>query len=183
MVSNVSSKPGMGTQAGYCLKSNWRSPNLLLCRIFSWIIPSTRLIWEQFNSSERSDLQATCKTASNTTSNATTQLTLEGNLSGKLNPDSIFRMSSSVITHGAFIAEVASRPADIKLGSGPGQSFETIFRTVVQGEHSRYTAANETVYNRGADNVDNLYGMWTSHSLVINASRDNQKALEDVGHG
>ena len=62
------------------------------------------------------------------------------------------------------------------------QTVEAPFQTFLQEEHSKYTAVYETIYDGKADNVDEAFGIWTSHSLVINTNTNNNKDLDDVCH-
>lgn len=161
---------------------------------------------ERFQPSQMSDLQAPHKTAGNSTKDATILGTSEGNASGKLNPDGTLRTKGCVIGHRAFVPRMASRKQNIKLGPGPAESYttkpaihalkefgqlllpltqtvEALFQIFLPSEHSKYTAAYETIYDGRADNVDKAFGIWTSRSLVINANTNNHKDLEDVCHG
>ena len=63
------------------------------------------------------------------------------------------------------------------------QTIEALFQTFLLEEHSKYTKLYETIYNGKADKVDKAFGIWTSHSVVINANTNNHKDLEDICHG
>jgi len=101
---------------------------------------------------------------------------------------------------------MGSRTQNIELGPGPAQSYNTksaihalkefsqqllpltqtveaLFQTFLPGEHARYTAVYETIYNGKADTEDEACGLWTSRSLVINANTNNYKDLENLCHG
>ena len=100
---------------------------------------------------------------------------------------------------------MGSRTQNIEFGPGPAQSYNTKsaihalkefgqqllpltqtveaqFQTFLPGEHSKYTAVHEAIYDGKADNVNEAFGIWTSSSLVINANTNNHKELEDVCH-
>jgi len=148
----------------------------------------------------------THKAASNSMKDATTLSSPAGNRGSEHNPDGTLRTKGYVIGHRPFVPRMGSRTQNIELGPGPAQSYNTksaihgltefgqqllpltqtveaLFQTFLPEEHSKYTAVYETIYHGKADNVDEAFGIWTSHSLVINANTNNHKDLEDVCHG
>jgi len=148
----------------------------------------------------------THKAASDSMKDATTLSSPAGNGSSEHNADGTLRTKGSVIGHRAFVARMGSQTRNIELGSGPAESYNTksaihalkefgqqllpltqtaeaVFQTFLPEEHSKYTAVYESIYDGKADNVDMVFGIWTSRSLVINANTNNHKDLEDVCHG
>jgi len=63
------------------------------------------------------------------------------------------------------------------------QTVEALFQTFLPEEYFKYPAVYETIYNGQADNFDEAFRIWASHSLVINTNTNNHKDLEDVCHG
>jgi len=113
--------------------------------------------------------------------------------------------------HQAFVARLGSHTHDIELRPGPAQTYTTksvistlqefsqqllpltqtvksLFQVFLPEEHEKYTAAYNTIYNKihstnKRNPVDEVFEIWTSCSLVINANTNNHKYLEDVFHG
>lgn len=44
-------------------------------------------------------------------------------------------------------------------------------------------ASYEDIYDGRGDNVDKVFGIWTSRSFVVKINTNNHKDLEDIGHG
>jgi len=162
--------------------------------------------WKRYRPSEMEGTQTTHKATSDSMKDATTLSSPAGNRSGEHNPNSTLRTKGCVIGHCAFVPRMGSRTQNIELGPGPAQSYNTksaihalkafgqqllpltqtveaLFQTFLLEEPSKYTTVYETIYDGKADNVDKPFGIWTSHSLVINANTNNHKDLKNVYHG
>jgi len=147
----------------------------------------------------------THKAARDSMKDATTLSSPAGNGSSEHNLDGTRRRKACVIGQPAFVPRIGSRTQNIELGPGPAQLYNTKsaiqalkdfgqqllpltqtveaqFQTFLSEEYSKYTAVYETIYDGKADNVDEAFGLWTSHSLVINTNTNNHKNLEDVCH-
>ena len=148
----------------------------------------------------------THKAASDSMKDATTLSSPAGNGSSEHNPEGTLRTKGCVIGHRAFVPRMGSRTQNIELRPGPARSYNTksaihalkefgqqlllltptveaLFQTFLPEEHSQYTAVYKTLYDGKADNVDEAFGIWTSHSLVINANTNNDMDLKDICHG
>ena len=55
-------------------------------------------------------------------------------------------------------------------------------RVFLPKQHSKYTLVYENICNVRVDNINRAFGIWTSHSFVINANTNNHKDLEDQDH-
>jgi len=137
---------------------------------------------------------------------ATTLSSPAGNRSSEHNPDGTLGTKGYLIGHCAFVPRMVSQTQNIECGPGPAQSYNTksaihaltefrqqllpltqtveaLFPTFLPEEYSKYPAVYETIYNGKADNVDEVFGIWASRSLVINVNTNNYKDLEDVCPG
>jgi len=161
---------------------------------------------KRYRPSEMEGAQTTHNAASDSMKNATMLSSPAGNRSREHNPNGPSRKKACVIGHHFLVPRMGSQTQNIELGPGPAQSYNTksaihtlkefsqqlllltqtveaLFQTFLSGEHSKYIAVYETIYDGKADNVDEAFGIWTSRSLVINANTNNHKDLEDVCHG
>ncbi|KAG0638463.1 hypothetical protein HOY80DRAFT_1001786 [Tuber brumale] len=141
--------------------------------------------------------------AANDYMDATTFGSLEGNTSNKLNPDSIPRTKGCIIGYCSFAPRMEKRTKDIKLGPGPSLSYksklvlealrvfaqkllpftqtvEALFHAFFSEEYPKYKAVYGTIYDGRADNIDEVFGIWTSGSLIINVNTNNYKDVDDV---
>jgi len=159
-----------------------------------------------YRPTEMESARTTHNAASDSMKDATTVSSSAGNRSSEHNLDSTLRTKGCVIGHYAFVLRMGSRTQNIELQPGPAQSYntksaihalkefgqqllpltqtiETLFQSFLPEEHSKYTAVYETIYYGKADNVDEVFRIWTSRSLVINVNTNNHKNLETVCHG
>ncbi|KAG0643484.1 hypothetical protein HOY80DRAFT_997741 [Tuber brumale] len=142
--------------------------------------------------------------AANLYMDATTCGSPNENASNKLNPDRILRMKCCIIGHHSFAPRMEKQMQDIKLGPGPSASYksklaiealwvfaqnlpltqtvEALFHAFFPEEYPKYKAVYGTIYDGRADNINEAFGIWTSHSLVINANTNNHKDVENVCH-
>jgi len=60
---------------------------------------------------------------------------------------------------------------------------QAIFKTFLCDEHSKYIAVYLTIYDGKADCVDEVFGIGTSRSLLINANSNNHQDVKYVCYG
>ena len=160
---------------------------------------------ERHKPSETPGVQADHGPANDNTKDVTMLSPAEGIASGKHNPESTLRTKDCVIGHCAFVPRMGSKTQNIQLEPGLAQSYmskpaihalkefgqqlllltqtvEALFKVFLPEEHSKYMAFYEDIYDRRADKVDKVFGIWTSRLFIVNANTKNHKSLEDVCH-
>jgi len=160
---------------------------------------------KHYRPSEREGTQTTDKAASDSMKDTTALSSPAGNGISEHTPNRTLTTKGSVIEYHAFVPRMGSQMQNIELGPEPAQSYnmksaihtlkefgpqlspltqtvEALFQTFLLEDHSKYTAGYETIYDRKADNVDKVFGIYTSRSLVIKVNTNNHKDLKDVCH-
>ncbi|KAG0642105.1 hypothetical protein HOY80DRAFT_998776 [Tuber brumale] len=116
----------------------------------------------------------------------------EENVSNMLNPVDTLRMKGCINGYCLFTPRMEKRMIDIKLGPRPLPLYKlkpvieplrALFHAFFPEEYPKYKAVYGTIYDGRADNIDEVFGIWTLPSLVINVNASNHKDVEDICHG